>query len=71
MNDIYSISTNLFMTKLKKRIPSTLFHGVSTYGGGMANGQFRTPNIDQLACRWCDVYQCLLLLFVHCQELLY
>ena len=25
------------------------FNEVSTYGGGMANGQFKTPNIDQLA----------------------
>ena len=25
------------------------FNEVSTYGGGLANGQFKTPNIDQLA----------------------
>ena len=25
------------------------FNEVSSYGGGMANGQFKTPNIDQLA----------------------
>jgi len=25
------------------------FNEVSTYGGGMARGQFKTPNIDQLA----------------------
>ncbi len=25
------------------------FNDVSTYGGGLANGQFKTPNIDQLA----------------------